>query len=120
MSIFSWWEAADQLLPDLFQPEERRHGCAEETSINLALHPHIVYMDRAVDEELRRHFAQADGVALPLDAVDGTSSGVFGESSAAAAEKGRNVFEAVVNELIKHVGLLKKAEIEDLMQKPKV
>jgi creatinine amidohydrolase len=120
VSIFEWWPAAGKLLPDLFEPEERRHACAEETSVNLALHPHIVSMDKAVDEQLREHVAQMEGVALPLDTADYTSFGVFGKSTTASAEKGKKVFEAVVNELVKHVNLLKRAKIEDLMQKPKV
>jgi len=120
VSIFQWWPAANKLLPDLFKPEERRHATAEETSVNLALHPQIVDMNKAVDEEPRKHILQAEGITLPLDTVDYTSSGVFGKSTAASLEKGKKVFEAVVNELVKHVKLLKEAKIEDLLQKPKV
>jgi creatinine amidohydrolase len=120
ISIFQWWEAADKLLPRLFEPEERGHAAAEETSVNLALYPQIVSMNRAVDEEPRKHAVEAEGVSLPLGTVDETSSGVFGKSSTASAEKGKMVFEAVVGELVKHVSVLKKAKIEDLVQKPKV
>ena len=120
VSIFQWWPAANKLLPDLFKPEERRHATAEETSVNLALHPQIVDMNKAVDEEPRKHILQAEGITLPLDTVDYTSSGVFGKSTTASSEKGKKVFEAVVNELVKHVKLLKEAKIEDLLQKPKV
>jgi creatinine amidohydrolase len=120
ISVFQWWEAAGKLLHGHFKPEEEGHAAAEETSVNLALHPQIVNMDRAVDEEPREHFAKVDGMSLPLDTVDETSSGVFGKSTTASAEKGKAVLEAVVNELIKHVNALKKAKIEDLMQKPKV
>jgi len=119
-SIFQWWRAANKFLPDLFEPEERRHASAEETSVNLALHPQIVDMDKAVDEEPRKHVAQAEGITLPLDTADYTSSGVFGKSTTASAEKGEEVFEAVVNELVEHVNVLKKAKIEDLVQKSKV
>jgi creatinine amidohydrolase/Fe(II)-dependent formamide hydrolase-like protein len=52
--------------------------------------------------------------------VDYTSSGVFGKSTTAFEEKGEKIFEAVVNELVKHVNLLKNLKIEDLTQKPKV
>ncbi|MDH5376069.1 MAG: creatininase family protein [Candidatus Bathyarchaeota archaeon] len=119
-SIFQWWRAANKLLPDLFKPEERRHASAEEVSVNLALHKQFVDMDKAVDEEPRKHVAQAEGITLPLDTVDYTSSGVFGKSTTASAEKGEEVFEAVVNELVEHVNVLKKAKIEDLVQKSKV
>jgi len=120
VSVFQWWSAANKLLPNLFKPEERRHAAAEETSVNLALHSQIVDMNRAVDEETRKHFVQTEGMTLPLDTVDYTSSGVFGKSTTASAEKGKEVFEAVVNELVKHVNLLKEAKIEDLMSKSKV
>jgi len=120
VSIFQWWEVAGKLLPDLFKPEERGHAGAEETSMNLALHQHIVDMDKAVDEEPRRHFTQTEGITFPFDTVDKTSSGVFGKSTTASAEKGKEIFKVVVNELVKHVALLKKAKTEDLMQKSKV
>ena len=120
VSIFQWWRATDKLLSSLFKPEERKHAAAEETSVNLALHPHLVDMDKAVDEEPHKHVAQAEGIKLPLNTVDYTSSGVFGKSTTASAEKGEKVFEAVVNELVEHVNVLKKTKIEDLVQKSKV
>jgi len=45
---------------------------------------------------------------------------VFGKSTTASAEKGKKVFDAVVNGLVKHVNLLKEAKIEDLIQKHRV
>jgi creatinine amidohydrolase/Fe(II)-dependent formamide hydrolase-like protein len=111
---------AEKLLPELFKPEERRHACAEETSVNLALHPHIVDMGKAVDEEPRKHALQAEGVTLPLGTADYTSFGVFGKSTTASAEKGKKVLETVIGELVKHVNLLKETKIEDLLGKPKV
>ncbi|NWG10595.1 creatininase family protein [Candidatus Bathyarchaeota archaeon] len=119
-SIFQWWPAASKLLPDFFKPEERRHASAEETSVNLALYPNIVTMDKAADETVHESTLQSEGVTLPLDTADYTGSGVFGKSSTASIEKGKVVLEAIVSELVKHVNILKKAKIEDLMQKPKV
>jgi creatinine amidohydrolase len=120
MSVFQWWPAVAKLLPDLFVSEERRHAGAEETSVNLALHPNLVNMSEALDEEPRRHAVQIEGMTLPLSTVDETSSGVYGRQSTASAEKGRKVLEAVINELARHVNLLKKAKMDDLIQKPKV
>jgi creatinine amidohydrolase/Fe(II)-dependent formamide hydrolase-like protein len=77
-------------------------------------------MTKAVDEEPRRHVLQVEGMTLPLDSVDETPSGVFGQQSTASSKKGKRVLEAVISELVKHVELLKKAEIKDLMPKPKV
>jgi len=120
VSIFQWWSATGKLLPDLFKPEARKHAAGEETSLNLALHPQIVDMTKAVDEEPRKHAVHTEGIVLPLDTVDYTSSGVFGVSTTASVQKGKKVFEAVVNELVEHVKLLKKERIEDLVQKPRV
>lgn len=120
MSIFQWWPATVKLLPDIFTAEERRHAGAEETSVNLALHPQLVNMTKAFDEMPRTHALQMEGLTLPLSTVDETSSGVYGKQSTASAKKGTRVFESVVNELVKHVNRLKEAKIEDLMQKPKV
>ena len=86
--------------------------------MNLALYPCLVNMDRAVDEEPRKHTVQTEGITLPLDTADHTSSGVFGKSTTASLEKGKKIFEVVVKELVKHVNLLKEAKIEDLMHKP--
>jgi len=119
VSVFQWWPVSAKLLSELFKPEEMRHACAEETSLNLALHPEIVNMDKAVDEKPHEHMLQSEGITLPLDTVDYTASGVFGKSTTASVEKGKIVLESVVSELVKHVNLLKKATIEDLMQKLK-
>jgi len=120
VSVFQWWPASAKLLPGLFSPEERQHAGAEETSVNLALHSKLVSIAKAVDKEPRRHVLQVEGMTLPLDSVDETGLGVFGQQSTASAKKGKRVLEAVISELVKHVELLKKAKIKDLMPKPKV
>lgn len=120
VSIFQWWLATSLLLPKLFKTEERGHAGAEETSVNLALHSHLVNKKKTVDEEPRRHKVQVEGLTLPLDTVDETNSGVFGTQTTASAEKGKKVLEAVIRELVTHVDLLKKSRIEDLLEKPKI
>lgn len=120
VSVFQWWLAAVKLLPGLFRPEERRHAGAEETSVNMALHSHLVNVGKLVDEEPRKHAVQVEGLTLPLDTIDETTSGVFGTQTTASAEKGKKVFEAVVDELTRHVEMLKTAKIEDLLAKEKV
>jgi creatinine amidohydrolase len=120
ISVFQWWPVAGKLLPNLFKPEERHHASAEETSVNLALYHVLVNMREAVDEQPLKHTLEGEGVSLPFDTADYTKSGVFGKSSTASAEKGKKIMEAVINELVNHVKVLKKARIEDLIQKPKV
>lgn len=119
ISVFQWWNAANRLLPDLFKSGEKGHAAAMETSVNLALHPDIVNMSVAVDEETHKHAVKTEGVTLPLSTIDETSSGVFGVSTTASAEKGAEVFEAVVDKLVEHVNLLKESGVKSLMQKPR-
>jgi creatinine amidohydrolase len=118
LSVFVWWHASEKLLPTMFTAEERQHASAEETSLNLALHGHLVQMDKAVDEKPKKLPIEGLGISCAFDTVDYTDSGVFGKSSSASAEKGKTVFETVVNELVKHVESMKKVRIEDLLVKP--
>lgn len=119
ISIFIWWRAARQRLDDVFSLEERGHAAAEETSVNLALHPRLVNMKRAVDERKRQLFPEASvGVIYGSDTIDVTDSGVMGISKTASAEKGKEIVQVAVEELVRHVNVLKKANIEDLLPEP--
>lgn len=125
ISIFGPLSASRKLLLELFEPDERRgHAGSEETSVNLALYPHLVDMNKAVDEDSckyeRLRALKEKGIFVPADLIDESSSGVLGRSSTASAEKGRKIFEVAVSELVKHVNLFKNTTIEDLMRKPKV
>lgn len=120
VSVFQWWLASAELLPDLFKLEERGHAGAEEASVNLVIHADLVNARKFMDEKPRRHPTQVAGMMLPLDTADETNSGVFDKQTTASAEKGKTVFDAVINELIRHISLLKKTKIEDLMEKPRV
>jgi len=120
VSVFQWWPAASKLEPDLFKPEERRHAGAEETSVNIALHSHLVNMENAVDEKPKEHVARAEGVVLPLDTVDETNSGVFGVQTTASVEKGKKVFASVVRELVVHVESLREVKAGNLLERGKV
>jgi creatinine amidohydrolase/Fe(II)-dependent formamide hydrolase-like protein len=81
--------------------------------VNLALHPHLIDMPKAVDEEPRKHPMEGEGITVPLDTVDFSSYGVWGKSTTASAEKGRKVLEAVVDELAKPVVFLRKGRNQE-------
>lgn len=119
VSIFEWWPAAAELLPDMFDEAERHHAGAEETSVNLALHPKLVNKSKLIDEKLHTHRLQVSGITIPSDSVDDTPTGVFGNQRSASAEKGKKVVQAVLDALVKHIELLKKAKTEELMLKRK-
>lgn len=119
LSVFIWWAATKKGLPNLFTAKERRHASAEETSMNLALFPDLVEVSKAVDEKVRTLFPKASrGIFLGLDTVDYSDSGVLGISSTASVEKGRQVLETAVVELVKHVEALKQKKIEELLPRP--
>ncbi len=65
------------------------HACEAETSLMLHLHPDKVDMNRAVDEE----------VEIVDDELVPTKSGVFGSPNSATAEKGRLLFDRIVESL---------------------
>jgi creatinine amidohydrolase len=120
VSVFQWWQAAAELLPNMFEGDERRHAAAEETSMNMVLNPELVQIKEAVDGKVQKNTLFAEGITLVLSTVDETASGSFGKTSTASAAKGKCVFKAVVKELVRHVELLKKAKRESLLEKPKV
>lgn len=120
ISIYQWWEATSKLLPDLFDQEERGHAGAEETSVNLALHPEIVDPPKAVDEEPRENPARTAGISLPLDTLDRVESGVFGRSTTASAEKGKVVLGTAIDELVKHITVIRQMKPESLLPRSKI
>jgi creatinine amidohydrolase len=69
------------------------HACEAETSLMLYLHPERVNMEKAVDEE----------VEIVDDQLVPTKSGVFGHPTSATAEKGKLLFDAIVEELSKAI-----------------
>lgn len=117
ITVFQWWPLAGKLLPEIFSKEERGHAGAEETSLNLFLHPHMVNMEKAVDEQLIQPISQLEGLNLPLDTANHTRSGVFGKSSTANAEKGRKIFETIVKELVKFIEELRRSTLGELLPK---
>ena len=120
VSIFEWWPAVAELLPAIFDDDERHHAGAEETSVNMALHPQLVNKDRLIDEKPRTNRLQVAGITISEDSIDATPNGVFGNQKNASAEKGKKVVQAVVDALAKHIELLKKTKMEELMLKQKV
>ncbi|GBE57059.1 MAG TPA: creatininase family protein [Euryarchaeota archaeon] len=66
------------------------HACEAETSLMLHLHPEKVELARAVDEEIVfDEFSMTSSVKL-------TESGVWGSPSKASAEKGKRLFNRII------------------------
>jgi len=82
------------------------HADELETSIMLALHPEVVRMEHAVSEypEYPAHF---DVAAVRWDTVSDT--GVFGDATAATAEKGEAIVDHVTATAVSFIQGWKKA-----------
>jgi len=126
VTVFIWWKTAEMLLPNLFTMEERRHASAEETSINLALHSHLVEMNKAPDVDINEMSSflksvikevRGNALALPFDFADVTMSGVSGKSSTATSEAGKKVLETSVDALVRHIERVKDFNLRDLLPK---
>jgi len=121
VSVFQWWNATGELLPEIFGSDERGHAGSEETSMNLFLYPELVKMDKALNEKAREPIPKVSGVVgWGSDTIDHTSSGVFGDATAASAKKGKKVYEVAVDALAKHIEIIKRLKTEDFLSKPLV
>jgi len=127
VTVFIWWKTAEMLLPNLFTIEERKHASAEETSMNLALHSHLVAMDKAPDVDTKEVSSflksmikevRGNALALPFDFADITKSGVSGKSSTATSDAGKKVLEITVDALVRHIEQLKEFDMKEIEPKP--
>lgn len=105
------------------------HADADETSVNLYFHGHLVKMERAVDTRQRERLGllkvegfNCIGLAqFAWDTVDLTDSGVLGGagemvvSTTASKERGRELVEPFIDEVCGFVEELKKADVEQLL-----
>ncbi|RLI07735.1 creatininase family protein [Candidatus Bathyarchaeota archaeon] len=115
-----------------FPPILGGHAGADETSVNLYFHGHLVRMERAVDTVQKESLGplKMEGLnrigpaRFPWDTIDLTETGVLGsagrliESTTASEEHGRELMEPYIEEVIKFVEALKKARVEQLLSKP--
>ena len=93
------------------------HACELETSVYLHLDGQRVEMDQA-----KKEVGMPDSEFIWMDLLQGSpallmdhwsrfsKSGVSGDPTLASAEKGKIIFEAVVNALVRFVGEFKKRE----------
>jgi creatinine amidohydrolase len=92
---------SDAVVEKLFGAEfpgwDVEHAAVLETSIMLHLRPDLVLMDRAVDDEARRH-PSYDVVPPPADFV--TASGALWKATRATTEKGRAAWADIVERMI--------------------
>lgn len=90
-------EAAARVCTSAPLPGGYFHACEIETSLVLHVAPEAVDMARAVREEPR---LPPDFGFRPVPWSEITRTGVLGDATAATAEKGRTLFEAVVERIV--------------------
>lgn len=105
----TWWQVAADAIGAISEsgPGGVGHACELETSLMLAIAPHLVDTAAVPAKESAPAFAWDSGDMLrPSQATlyrrfaDIAPSGVFGEPRAASVEKGRRISDAVTQELV--------------------
>lgn len=105
----SWWRLGQKAIA----PEKHgletpfvSHACEYETSLILALRPDLVNMKEAIDEPppldntwTHTHYPHLGRIGFFKRTLRQTGSGAMGKPTAATAEKGRSMLEAVANDV---------------------
>ena len=98
------------------------HAGDIETSTTLAIRPELVQMDKAVDATLSFGSAFLDfdndrsvNWYVRTDRI--SESGVMGNPTIATAERGKQMWEVMIRNLVKFVESVKEKSLDDLYQK---
>lgn len=114
-------ETSDIDLYDLIETQNDIHAGEIETSTSLALRPELVDMSKAVDETLDLDnefldFTGARGVSWYVHTKTLTKSGVMGNATLATAEKGKKMWEIMINKMTEFVETIKNTPSIELFQ----
>ncbi len=115
-------ETSDIDMYDLIQTPNDIHAGEIETSTTLAIRPHMVQMDKAVNETLRFSTNYLDydsdrGVSWFVRTRKISQSGVIGDATQATAEKGEKMWEIMIQHLLKFIETIKATPLEELYQR---
>ena len=107
----SYWAVAGDLLPEQLDGDHKfvGHACEFETSMMLHVRPELVVREHLANAGLLVT-DQIDGVFISRDMRQRTRSGYTGRPDLASAEKGKTLFDGIVDRLI--------CLIEKLRQEP--
>ncbi len=98
--IYQWWTSSREKLAELFEPEERGHAAAAETSLNMYLNEQWVRKDRLKDERPKKHELENKIITFTYT-KEKSRSGVFGKQLNATPEKGKTLFDTLIEDLVK-------------------
>lgn len=93
--IFQWWTLRN--LENYFSKDELGHAAAVETSFIAYLHPEWVKKQEAIDESPKEMGKDLTWFTYTKEA---TESGVFGVSKTFSEERGKKIFEEVLEHLV--------------------
>jgi len=121
-----WDESVPDLIDDLFE-QNGPHGGPKETAMMLHIDREHVHEDRIeaardgglVDWE-NEESRTVSGTRVFYDAADNTGNGVLGDQTDATPEKGRQLFEAASEQLVRLCEWLADQNYDDLMPEPHV
>ncbi len=113
--IYEWWRAIPAETLQEVYPENTEqctgHAGSGETSVNLALHPELVKMERAKDVDTTWAPKKYGGTVV-YETHEFTDCGVVGVSTNASEKKGKVLFNASLERLTRLVEHMKEVEHE--------
>ncbi|WP_340065002.1 creatininase family protein [Ascidiimonas aurantiaca] len=115
-------ETSDVDLYKLIDTPNDIHAGEIETSTSLAVRPDMVQMDKAVNETMSfgSKFLDYDnerGVKWYVHTHKISESGVMGDATKATAEKGKKMWELMIQNMVRFVESIKNTPLEELYQK---
>ncbi len=115
-------ETSDEDLYTLIDTPNDIHAGEIETSTTLAIRPHLVNMDKAVNNtpdfgSVYLDYTSKRGVSWYTRTRNISSTGVMGDPTKASPEKGRKMWEIMIAHLVIFVEQLKSTNLEDLYQR---
>jgi creatinine amidohydrolase/Fe(II)-dependent formamide hydrolase-like protein len=115
-------ETSDVDIYSMIETPNDVHAGEIETSTTLATRPHLVRMDRAeklVPKFSSRYldFTSKRGISWYAFTKKISDSGVMGDPTKASVEKGRKMWEAMIDNLVTFVEELKRLTLDEIFQK---
>jgi creatinine amidohydrolase/Fe(II)-dependent formamide hydrolase-like protein len=115
-------ETSDVDVDEMTDTPNDVHAGEVETSTTLALRPELVQMDRAVKlvpgfSSRYLNFTSKRGVSWYAFTKRISSSGVMGDATKASAEKGRKIWDVMIQNLVELVEDLKAMTLDEIYQK---
>ena len=120
---FSWFVINGMKISEVFEGQVTGHGCAFETSLDMALCPENVWMETKppANEPRRAPLGKAKGMRFFPDWVYTTRGhGYVGDPSQAGAEQGEQLIERALDEFVPALEELARLDVAELepVEKP--